>query len=456
MVVNSHNMKNLFLINEEEKNRILNLHETATKRHYLSEQPYLDMYQPVQPGVVGPQGPQTLLDAGAIVKQGDYGDPYIYAKLGNDYYVAKVSDGDNPNWRLVKTEKSIRVIKSKIFNQEIPVNKTIIPPKKEDDKKKTIIPKKEDDKKKTIIPKKEGGRQSNINKVYCSVKNGLITIGTYKNIKWVDYVKQWNILPTEIAISKKSCPKKEENKNKVEINPELKKLGFTIDYDSFNKDVGYFVTKCKQKQCSEFTGDMLNKTFGDAWHAKENLGVKVNVDTNTVKKMETLFNKMNNSGIIPSLEQKTPFDNEAKEIVKKLIPDQSKFQNLPIGTVVGLYFPPSSNYDLAFFQGAIGKTRTGKGELKSIISHPYFCKNLNDCKDTVWTEKDLGRKNKFVAGNTLKSGESFAPVTHLGFIGYKDKNGVPYIVHNIKHDVYAFPTNKLNPDGLQIIWAAQS
>ena len=30
-------MKNLFLINEEEKNRILNLHETATKRHYLSE-----------------------------------------------------------------------------------------------------------------------------------------------------------------------------------------------------------------------------------------------------------------------------------------------------------------------------------------------------------------------------------------------------------------------------------
>jgi peptidoglycan hydrolase-like protein with peptidoglycan-binding domain len=31
-------MKNLFIINEEEKNRILNLHETATNRHYLSEQ----------------------------------------------------------------------------------------------------------------------------------------------------------------------------------------------------------------------------------------------------------------------------------------------------------------------------------------------------------------------------------------------------------------------------------
>jgi hypothetical protein len=31
-------MKNLFLINEDERNRILNLHETATKRQYLSEQ----------------------------------------------------------------------------------------------------------------------------------------------------------------------------------------------------------------------------------------------------------------------------------------------------------------------------------------------------------------------------------------------------------------------------------
>ena len=31
-------MKNLFIINEEEKRRILNLHESASKRHYLSEQ----------------------------------------------------------------------------------------------------------------------------------------------------------------------------------------------------------------------------------------------------------------------------------------------------------------------------------------------------------------------------------------------------------------------------------
>ena len=398
--MNSYNMKNLFIINEEEKNRILNLHETATKRHYLSEQ-------------------QTT------------------------GYVTQLTESD--------LKKSI---KKGLLREDV-----------------ESLP----DMKNVPLGKVESVQQALIDAGYDVGPTGVDGIyGKYTRGAVLKYQKDNGIKQTgnvgpitskrlgvqQLTSGKSKIQTRPEIKPKTqtraEINPELKKLGFTIDYDSFNKDVGYFVTKCKQKQCSEFTGDMLNKTFGDAWHAKENLGVKVNVDTNTVKKMETLFNKMNNSGIIPSLEQKTPFDNEAKEIVKKLIPDQSKFQNLPIGTVVGLYFPPSSNYDLAFFQGAIGKTRTGKGELKSIISHPYFCKNLNDCKDTVWTEKDLGRKNKFVAGNTLKSGESFAPVTHLGFIGYKDKNGVPYIVHNIKHDVYAFPTNKLNPDGLQIIWAAQS
>jgi peptidoglycan hydrolase-like protein with peptidoglycan-binding domain len=416
-------MKNLFLINEEEKNRILNLHETATKRHYLSEQ-------------------QTT------------------------GYVIRLTESD-----LKKTIKKV------LLREDVEALPDI---------RKFPLGKVEDVQQSLIKIGYSGNTGKPITKdiqgcLYDTEKcDGIY--GKYTRAAVIKYQKDNGIRPTgnvgpitskrlgvqQLTSGKPSVKdntnvekqNKTDNKvktqTKAEIVPKLKEQGFTIDYNDFNKDKGYFVTKCKQKQCSEFTGDMLNKTFGDAWHAKENLDVKVNIDANTVKKMETLFNRMNNSGVIPSLEQKTPFDSEAKEIVKKLIPDQSKFQNLPIGTVVGLYYPPSSNYDLAFFQGAIGKTRTSGGELKSIISHPYFCKNLNDCKNTVWTEKDLGRKNKFVAGNTLKSGESFAPVTHLGFIGYKDKNGVPYIVHNIKHDVYAFPTNKLNTDGLQIIWSAKS
>jgi hypothetical protein len=120
-------MKNLFLINEEEKNRILNLHETATKRQYLSEQP-LDYSQPEEPVV----GPKTLLDAGAIVKQGLPPDPYIYAKLGNDYYYSKDVDSDNPNWIRAEKEKGINAIKRIIYNEKVPKVKTIKPPKKEE------------------------------------------------------------------------------------------------------------------------------------------------------------------------------------------------------------------------------------------------------------------------------------------------------------------------------------
>lgn len=48
-------------------------------------------------------------------------------------------------------------------------------------------------------------RQKNINNIYCSLKNGVITAGTYKDVKWDDYVKEWTVLPNEIETAKKSC-----------------------------------------------------------------------------------------------------------------------------------------------------------------------------------------------------------------------------------------------------------
>jgi hypothetical protein len=462
-------MKNLFIINEEEKNRILNLHETATKRHYLSEQPYSDAYQvddsDIDPKLVAkyeqPQvGPQNLQDtAGTIIKQGGGNDPYVYAKLGNDYYYAKASDGDNPNWVLAKKEKAINSIKSIIFNEKVPKIKTKTPPKKEDGNKKPPIPKKEDGNKKPPIPKKESGRQSNINKVYCSVKNGLITIGNYKNIKWVDYVKEWNILPTEIGIAEKSCPKKVENKNKggARILKKLQDQGFKVDVETgFDPTKGYFVSACKEKGCAEFTNNMLNASLGDAWQAYSKVNAEINVSPSLVQQMTNLFNKMNKSGTIPKLDTKSSFDSEAKTIIQQLIPNQSNFQKLPIGTVVGLYLPKSSNYDLAFFQSAIGKSRDENGKLHDVISKPYFCKNPSKCSSTTWSENDLSKNVKFYPGNTLSSGKSFAPNTHLGFIGYKDKNGIPYVVHNVHQQVFAYPVTKLGGDGLSILWTGKS
>lgn len=120
-------MNNLFLINEEERNRILGMHETATKKHYLSEQPTLDLGQPTQPVA----GPQTLQDtSGTVVKKGLGGDPYVYAKLGNDFYYAKASDGDYPNWVLATNPNALNSIKGKIYNEKVPVVNTVKAPVK--------------------------------------------------------------------------------------------------------------------------------------------------------------------------------------------------------------------------------------------------------------------------------------------------------------------------------------
>jgi hypothetical protein len=127
-------MPNLFNITEEEKHRILNLHENATNRQYLSEQ-FSDLGQPTQPEI----GPKKFQDtSGTVVKKGLVGDPYVYGKLGDDFYYAKASDGDYPNWILASNANAINSIKSKIYNEKVPVIKTIKAPEKKTAKRQTV------------------------------------------------------------------------------------------------------------------------------------------------------------------------------------------------------------------------------------------------------------------------------------------------------------------------------
>ena len=355
-------MENIFLLNDEEKNRILNLHETATKNLYLIEQ---NNSLNILPSTQN----QTIV-------QGSNGDPYQYMRWGGKVYYAKKSEGKTPNWVEVKNPKGIGAINSKIF--KLPTNQ-----------------------------------------------------------------------PT------KTVTKKTNNDGGARILKKLKEQGFTVDFRSkFEPTKGYFVSACKEHGCAEFTNDMLNTSLGDAWQAYAKVNAEVNVTPSVVQQMTNLFNKMNKSGQIPKLETKGPFDSEAKTIIEELIPDQSKFQHLPIGTVVGLYFPGSVNYDLAFFQSAIGKSRDKNGNLLDVISKPYFCKNPNNCSSTTWSQGDLRKNVKFYPGNTLSSGKAFAPNTHLGFIGYIDKNGVPYVVHNVHQEVFAYPVNRLGSNGLSIVWSS--
>ena len=89
----------LSLLLKEEKNRILNLHENATKRQYLSEQPtkkdFINYMLNEQRGDGNNNLQESLLtpDAGTIVKNIDErGGPFDIGLKGNELLI-KLKDG---------------------------------------------------------------------------------------------------------------------------------------------------------------------------------------------------------------------------------------------------------------------------------------------------------------------------------------------------------------------------
>ena len=282
MVANFLNMKNLFTINEEEKNRILNLHETATKNHYLTEQS-LDLGQPSQPEV----GPQLLHNtSGVIVKQGVPPDPYVYAKMGDNYYYSKDVDSDNPNWILAKNEKSINAIKGKIYNEKIPVNKTITPPKKEN-KKKTTTPKKEKNKKPNVV------LSDAINPKFKSM---------------IDVSKLSTSKPVPIFnAGQPDCAQ------------------FVNDFDD-----------SRTKILNAWTAHDVPSVGNTVWSSFTNL------NSDQIDKVTDLWKNINSGG------KKGAYVTDVMKLVNNIVPKTSGV-SLKLNDVVGLFYPNSSHHEEAFY-----------------------------------------------------------------------------------------------------------
>ena len=122
--------KNLFLITEEEKDRILGMHKTASKRHYLSEAgPFEDTELPTDNTATGtPTTPTattpTQEKLGALngqVVQGPAGDPYQYKGEAGKYYYALKKDGTNAKWTEQTRPAGIKAIQDKILSLAKPV-----------------------------------------------------------------------------------------------------------------------------------------------------------------------------------------------------------------------------------------------------------------------------------------------------------------------------------------------
>ena len=231
-------MKKLYFLDEEERQRILNIHESATKRQYLSEQ----------------------TDRQSNINR-------TYCSVKGDIINAKDS-------KLKGTKWSDFVTTYKVTQAEIDVAK------------------------KSCVRTPEE-RQTNITKVYCGLKNGIITAGEYKDKKWDVYVEEWKVLPNEVETAKKSCPKTNNlQQNRQQI---ITKTSNT--------------TKAIQQLLGlEQTGNMdsaLLQKINDKLNGKPQEAPKSDVNTQTPPKAEPLQTSLKPAGVTqqqlttPSPEQLT-------------------------------------------------------------------------------------------------------------------------------------------------------
>jgi hypothetical protein len=369
--------------------------------------------------------------------EGKGSDPYDYKKVGNKYYYRKNKGG----WVLSYGESKVAIAKK--FGHSVTND--------EEDKKRYY---------QFFKSKAQSSKFRNwVNKWYPKIAKefDLDPTGPFDNLT-IRMVAGKKVKTENGMKSLGSLFFKEHKKVKFlsdepgQTLPSLVKTGFKINKENWSSDEGYYVDKCTQEGCAQYTYDMIGDKFGDAWQAYKSFNAYLNVSSSTVKKMEVLFNNINKVGF-PSLNEETQNDIAAKNLLISLTPNQNQFKNLELGSVVGLYYPNSSNYDLAFFESAIGKAKDNEGNWVS-IKNPYFCTDPSNFEKTKWTLKDIKSDKTFKASPTLKGGKSFVPNTHLGFIGYIDDRGERYVVHNVHKTVYAYPISKMVAGKtLSIIWS---
>lgn len=239
--------RNLFHLTEEEKNRIINLHENATKKQYLSEVKSVTKNQgatyeyqwegedPISQEII------SNIRGGLLSNEDESKIQASIFKIKDLKQLKKVNDDIKAANKSLKWQKSYdgldkiiavifqgaegAAVKDHLKKLGAPyelvgydtfsfTNTQDLTGKKTptlDQRISTGVQANVDATSK---------RQQNINSTYCSVKNGVITLkGQSQNEKWETYVGTYKITNAEIEIAKKSCPTVKKDKPKVSVNP---------------------------------------------------------------------------------------------------------------------------------------------------------------------------------------------------------------------------------------------
>jgi hypothetical protein len=382
-------MSKLFLISEDEKNRILNLHETATKNLYLKE--------------------QTITD---------YDSKYDYKKEGDKYFF-KLKNTNN--WEEAKGN-GLNSIKTKVFNKNVnqKSNKTSdslvvnSPFKSKNDGDafrkwvNSTLP--SWGKKLDLSPS-----GSHTNSFIIDAWNYNLPLKSGKTMKLGDYYKL-----------KTSGGGSNVNKNSIEVMP-----GFSSDFKkkiNFNNlkinDTTNNFCKPNDDQCAQFVNDISDDIsageVGNAWNAYVNTSNLGNTIYSSFKNLGDkkndvikLWQQINKRQSEQKWEEKGPLSGQISNIINNIVPTNYSGPKLKVGDIIGIYNKSSKNHERAFYEGG----NAGKG---------WFV----DGKP----------------GNTIKNGEGWGMNTHIGRVAVV-KDGVPLIFHNVDGTTKSDP-----PQNLRIAW----
>lgn len=381
-------MKDLFTIDSEEKNRILILHETATKNLYLLEQ---------------------------IITNFD--SKYDYKKE-NDNYFFKLKNSDS--WsKAVGT--ALTAIKTKVF-KDIPTNNINQSTQSSVDKKQNSSPFKN---------REEGNRfRKWVNNTLPSYakKLKLDPEGSFNNSF---IINAWNYnLPLKSGDTMKLGDYynlKNFNNNSTEnsitimpgFSPNFKNK---INFDNLKiTDTTKNFCKPNDKECAQFINDISDDIspgdVGNAWNAYINTTKLGNTIYSSFKNIGNrkndvikLWQQINNRPGNQKWEKKGKLSDEISTLVNSLVPKKYDGPKLNAGDIVGIYYPNSDNHERAFYEG---------GERWFVDGKP---------------------------GNTINKGEGWGMNTHIGRVAVV-KDGVPLIFHNVDGTTKSDP-----PQNLRIAW----
>jgi peptidoglycan hydrolase-like protein with peptidoglycan-binding domain len=420
-------MSKLFLISEEEKNRILNLHEYAIKREMVSQKKIVKTLNEDEVALPGYEGvslgkveavQQALEDAGYSV-----GPKGVDGKFGKDTRAAVIKyQKDNGITPAVGNVGPITA--GKLGVQQLTSSVSSSGSKQSSTSAASPFKSRE-----------EGNNfrawaNDNYPKTSAALKLDRVGPSNSQTIisAWGKKIGDKTLGQLFQERSNKQSTQPQPKKDQLAIAPGLNPDVFkNINIAALDSTKSTKVcSKAGTDECGTYVNLLSDKvdSVGNAWLAHNNDRIGSRTKTAywglTPAQQETIFNifkaiekqggpqKRDSGGQVETI----------KALQQQLIKPISA-SDLKPGDIVGIYYPPSGYHENAFHEA--GKS--------------YFVKDS---------------KGQWQKGTTIKRGEGFGMNTHVGIVAFQ-KDGVPLVVHNVGGTVYSDPYNALKGGG-KIMW----